>query len=51
MVLAAPTPLDVAIMHDIAFHCHTGKHEVTAFDWQKILEFADMKLGPGRQKS
>lgn len=44
-------PLDVAVMHDIAFHCHTGKHEVTPFDGQKILEFADMKLGPGRQKS
>ena len=38
-------PLDTAIMGDIAFHCRTGKHEVTAWDWQKILEFADRKFG------
>jgi hypothetical protein len=42
--------LDVPIMHDIAFHCHTGKHEVTPFDWQQILKFADMKLKPSEQQ-
>jgi len=40
----APPPLDTAIMHDIGYHCHTGKHEVTALDWAKILQFADLKL-------
>jgi len=38
-------PLDMAVMGDIGFHCRTGKHEVTAWDWQKILEFADRKFG------
>jgi hypothetical protein len=41
----SPPPLDVAIMHDIGYHCHTGKHEVTPLDWQHILQFADLHFG------
>jgi hypothetical protein len=44
----SPPALDEAIMHDIGYHCHTGKHEVTALDWRKILEFADLKFGSKR---
>jgi hypothetical protein len=33
------------IVHDIGFHCHTGKHEITAFGWDQYLKFADMRLG------
>jgi hypothetical protein len=40
-----PPPLDAAVMDDIGYHCHTGKHEVTALDWKHILEFADLKFG------
>ena len=40
-----PPPLDTAVMDDIGYHCHTGKHEVTPLDWQHILEFADLKFG------
>jgi hypothetical protein len=36
--------LDRPIIRTIAFHCHTGKHEITAFDWQQYLTFADMHL-------
>ncbi len=32
------------IMHTIAFHERTGIHEVTAFDWDQFLKFADMHL-------
>jgi hypothetical protein len=37
-------PLNQPIMHDIAFHIRTGKHEVTSFDWDQFLAFADMHL-------
>jgi hypothetical protein len=37
-------PLDQPIMHTIAFHIRTGKHAVTAFDWDQFLAFADMHL-------
>jgi hypothetical protein len=37
-------PLDVPIMHTIAYSCHTGKHEVTAWDWEMALDFADLQF-------
>jgi hypothetical protein len=33
--------LDHAIQHDIAFNCHTGKHDVLPADWDNFLDFAD----------
>lgn len=35
---------DKPIIHDIAFHCHAGKHQVLPFDWDQYLRFADMHL-------
>ena len=37
-------PLDHPIVHTIGFHTHTGKHEITAFDWEQFLLFADKHL-------
>jgi hypothetical protein len=37
-------PLNHPIQHTIAFHYRTGKHEVTAFDWEQFLNFADAHL-------
>jgi hypothetical protein len=34
-------PLDHALLHDIGFNCHTGKHDVLPSDWDKFLDFAD----------
>ena len=35
-------PLNKPIMHDLGFHIRTGKHAVTAFDWDMFLAFADL---------
>ncbi len=32
------------ILRTMAFHVRTGKHEVTDFDWEQFLAFADMRL-------
>ena len=37
-------PLNQPIMRTIGYHYRTGKHEVTAFDWDQFLTFADMHL-------
>lgn len=37
-------PLDKAIMHDIGFSCHTGKHDILPGDWDRFLDFTDLHL-------
>jgi hypothetical protein len=29
-------------MHDVAYHVRDGKHDVTEFDWDQYLAFADL---------
>ncbi len=39
-----PPPLNQPIMTTLGFHCRSGKHETTAFDWDQFLAFADLHL-------
>ena len=42
--LSERPPVDQPVMRDIGYHVRTGGHDVTAYDWQCFLEFADMHL-------
>jgi hypothetical protein len=34
-------PVDKPVMGQVAYHIRSGKHDVTDFDWQQYLNFAD----------
>jgi len=38
-------PVDQPVMRDVAYHVRAGRHDVTEFDWNQYLTFADMHWG------
>jgi hypothetical protein len=38
-------PVDSPTQHDVAYHIRTGKHDVTAYDWDQYLHFLDLHWG------
>ena len=37
-------PVDKPVMGTIGYHCRTGGHNVTDYDWRQYVDFADMHL-------
>jgi len=43
-----PPPPDTPVGGTIAYHRRTGKHDVTAWDWERYLDFADRQRNAAR---
>ena len=41
-------PVDQPVMGTIGYHIRSGKHDVTSFDWEQYLKFADNHLKQGK---
>ncbi|MFA6563243.1 MAG: acetylxylan esterase [Verrucomicrobiia bacterium] len=39
-------PAETPVGGTIGYHLRTGKHDITPYDWQQYLNFADRHLGP-----
>jgi len=37
-------PVDTPVMNTIGYHIRTGRHDITEYDWQRYMDFADKHL-------
>ena len=42
--VAKQPKIDQPVGHHVGYHLRTGKHDVTDFDWEQYLNFADRHL-------
>ena len=38
--------VDKPLLLDVAYHIRTGKHDITRYDWQRFMDFADQQFEP-----
>ena len=39
---------DQPLQRDVAYHLRSGKHDITLYDWQRYMDFADLQFGRER---
>jgi hypothetical protein len=44
----AMPPVNQPVGDAVRYHVRTGKHDITAYDWQQYLDFAEKHFGAGR---
>jgi hypothetical protein len=44
-VSSMPKPEQPSIEGDVGYHIRTGKHDITLYDWQQYIKFANQHFG------